>query len=165
MHPDDLDDVVDGAVEAVQAGSDEQGGAAQTGRPPAHVQPVALHALHQPRGRHRHLVRPVTQLQLVGVPQHVHARVCREMVKGSRVCLDWHASRVCQERLTGLGSRSGVWGLPRRSRVCRETATGLPRESDGSGVTGLQRRSRVCRETRGSAGSGVELYGEMGRGK
>lgn len=72
----DAHNVVGLAAEVVHACGQQQRRPAQTRRPPARVDRVLLHALHESLRRHRHFVRFVAELQPVGEPHNVNAWIC-----------------------------------------------------------------------------------------
>jgi len=74
----DLHNVVQLAVEAVQTSGDQQGGAAQTRRSSSGVEPIPLHPGHKPHRSHRHVMRLFSEVEAVRKPRYVHTRICRK---------------------------------------------------------------------------------------
>ncbi len=80
-----LDDVVQAALEAVHAGGDDEGGAAQAGRPSPRRHPVVVHALHEAQRRVRDVVGLGAEVELLREPRDEEARVDLRQVDAQQV--------------------------------------------------------------------------------
>lgn len=76
-----LDHVGNGSAEAVVAGGDEQGGAAQARGPSARVNPIAFHPLHQAEGCFRHVLRFVAEAHPVSVTHHIQTGIFKAKIR------------------------------------------------------------------------------------
>ena len=61
-----LSNIFDGAVEVMQPGGDNEGGATESRGSSSGVHPVALHAVHETQRRRRHVVHFVSEVQQLG---------------------------------------------------------------------------------------------------